>query len=171
MHEIESVLQKLGVEHAQGMFVTTGDDNTNLVICLTARQINPAMKIVARSKEIVNVKKLKRAGADRVVTPNYIGGMRMAAEMLRPTVTTFLDEMLHSDLNERMEEFIIPESKDGKNLLSFPAEELKDTLIIAIRENDRIVYNPKKDHILKQGATLIMITTPKERRVIDRWFL
>jgi len=86
----------------------TGDDSRNLMICLTARQLNPAVRIVARCHEVRNADKMRKAGADIVVSPDFTGGMRMAASMIRPHVVSFLDEMLRSELNTRIDEVPVP---------------------------------------------------------------
>ena len=99
------ILIRAGVERAKGLFAVTGDDNRNLVISLTARQINHAVRVVARCTDIRNDAKIKRAGADAVVSPGFSGGLRMASEMLRPAVVSFLDMMLREqDQNLRVEE-------------------------------------------------------------------
>ena len=163
----DDFLESLGIKKAKGLFVTTGDDNTNLVICLTARQLNPAVKIVSRAKGIVHTRKLKRAGANRVVSPNYIGGIRMASEMLRPAVTSFLDEMMRSEINQRLEEFIVPEHLDGKKIGSFPIEDLNETIIISLRKSDTWKYNPGKEEKIHAGDHIILMTTPSDRKTLE----
>jgi voltage-gated potassium channel len=163
----DEFLLELGIERAKGIFVVSGNDNTNLVICLSARQLNPDIKIVAVSKEIGLVTKLEKAGADKVITPTYIGGLRMASEMLRPTVTNFLDEMLRSDFNRRLEEITIPEVIDGQPLVNFPMQDLDDTMILAAREENSWHYNPRKDYVMKKGTTLVLLTTPQNRMKLE----
>src|SRR5512139_816645 len=82
-------LRKAGVERARGLFAVTGDDNLNRVISLSARQLNPKVRIVARCDEARNVEKMQRAGAESAVSPTRIGGLRIASEMLRPAVVSF----------------------------------------------------------------------------------
>ena len=167
----DDFLEQLGTKKAKGVFVVTGDDNTNLVICLTARQINPTIKIVARSKDVQHIRKMKRAGANRVVTPNFIGGQRMASEMLRPAVTSFLDEMLRSKLTQRMEEFSVPASLDGSRVSELPFAGLDQTLLIALRSAGEWHYNPKQDYIMRKGDQLVLMTTPQERLIIETRFV
>jgi voltage-gated potassium channel Kch len=90
----EETLEKAGVTRAAGLIATLGDDKDNLFVILTARSMNPQLRIIARvEEERVNKEKLIKAGADRVISSNVIGGMRMASEMIRPRVATFLDQL------------------------------------------------------------------------------
>lgn len=166
----DDFLLKLGITRATGLFVTSGDDNTNLVITLSARTLSPAIKIVALSKSIGHVQKLKRAGADKVITPTFIGGLRMASEMIRPKVTTFLDDMLKTDLGQRIEELNVPDDHAGKLLSSLSIEDLSETMVLAINENDHWVYKPKPEHVLKKGSHLILMTTQREKRKLEDQF-
>jgi len=79
------VLEMAMVRHAKGLFATTNSDNDNIVISLTAKQLNPELRVIARCNDTKNIDKIRRAGADGVVALNYIGGLRMASEMVRPT--------------------------------------------------------------------------------------
>lgn len=90
----EETLEKAGVAKAAGLITTLRDDKDNLFVILTARSMNPKLRIIARVEdERVNKEKLIKAGADRVISSNVIGGMRMASEMIRPRVATFLDQL------------------------------------------------------------------------------
>ena len=105
----DDVQIRAGVERARGLFAATGEDNQNLVITLTSKQLNPKVKVVARCREPRNVGKLKKAGADDVVETGFIGGLRMASVMIRPTVVSFLDVMLRHDMKLRVEDLVVPE--------------------------------------------------------------
>lgn len=164
----DDFLKSLGVERARGVFVTTGDDNTNLVICLTARQLNPSTRIVVKIIDLNHSAKVKRAGADRIISPNYIGGLRMASEMIRPSVTSFLDEMTRSSHeNFRIEEIEISPKYAGKMLSDLSLQECSQTLILAIKNADLCEYVPKADQILQSGDKLILMTTPADRLLIE----
>lgn len=163
----DGFLKTLGIDRARGVFVVGGDDNTNLVICLTARQLNPSVKIVSRTKDVLHVNKMKSAGADRVVSPNYIGGIRMAAEMLRPAAVSFVDELMRTEFDQRLEECIIPEYLDGQPISNFPIQDLEQTLVLALRKENKWHYSPSKTHIMKKGEHIVLITTPKERKILE----
>ena len=163
-----SILLKAGIEKATGIFATTGDDNENLVISLCAKQLNPHIRVVARCNEIKNQEKLKKAGADAVISPTYIGGLRMASEMIRPTVVSFLDIMLRdSNKQLRVEEVPIPDTYVGKGITSLNLKRFRDALLLAIKSEGKWKYNPPEDYVIKDNDTLILMTTPQERLSLE----
>jgi len=166
-----NILLKAGIEKANGLFAVTGDDNQNIVICLKAKQLNPMVRLVAQCNEMKNLDTMNRVGADAVVSPGYISGMRMAAEMIRPTVVDFLDKMLRDrDVNLRIEEIGIPSYLVGKSLLSaINFKKYQHTLLLAIKEGEKWIYNPPRDsYVLVPGNRLIVMTTPEERKELEK---
>ena len=103
----DDLLIKAGIERATGLFAITGDDGKNLLITLSAKQLNPKARVVARCHEVRNIDKLKRVGADAIVSPDFTGGMRIASSMVRPAVVSFLDQMLRTDEKLRVEEIVL----------------------------------------------------------------
>lgn len=165
----DNTLLKAGIKEARGLFAVTGDDNHNLVISLTAKQINPGIKVVACCSDFNHVEKLKRVGADAVVSPTFIGGLRMASEMIRPEVVSFLDEMLRDkEKNLRIEEVPLPPSLNGKPLSALNLKKYSNILLLAIRTEEGWVYNPSLDYILPLNATLIFLGTPEERQKLEK---
>lgn len=164
----DTFLESLGVSSAAGIFATASDDNTNLVICITARQLNPNIKIICRINDITHSRKMRRAGADKIISPNFIGGRRMASEMLRPAATSFMDDMMRSSqFGLRMEEIVVTKKYDGKKISNLPFDGCEKTILLALKENEDWAYNPKKEHKIKYGNKLIVMTTPKERKMIE----
>ena len=165
------ILEKAMVHRARGLFATTNSDNDNIVIVLTAKQLNPGLKIISRCTDTKNMDKLKRAGADAVVALNYIGGMRMASEMLRPHVTSFLDKMLREgDSPLRVEEVHIPKQSPyvGKTVNDMNLESMGNILLIAARKADGDwIYNPKPVMALEEEMSLIILGTTEEREVLQ----
>jgi voltage-gated potassium channel len=165
----DKVLLKAGIERAKGLFAVTEDDNQNLVISLTARHLNADIKIVSRCVDLEHVEKMKKAGADSVISPNFIGGLRMATEMVKPTVVSFLDTMLRDQKkNLRVEEYAVPGNMKGKTIADLPLKECKYIILMAIKTNDEWVYAPGMDYVLDGGDTLIFMATPQERRALER---
>lgn len=163
-----SVLLKAGIEKAIGIFAATDDDNENLVISLCAKQLNTHIRVVVRCNEIKNQDKLKKAGADAVISPTYIGGLRMASEMIRPTAVSFLDIMLRDTSKKlRVEEIPIPDKYSGKDIASLNLKRFRDLLLLAIRSEGKWKYNPPDDHIIKAQDTLILMTSPEERLILE----
>jgi voltage-gated potassium channel len=158
------VLLKAGIQNAAGLFAVTEDDNQNLVVSLTAKQLNPRLKVVARCNDTKNVEKTKKAGADAVVSPTAIGGLRMASEMLRPTVVSFLDVMLRDkERNLRIEELPVPESFAGQSISALNLKRFSRSLLLAIRTGQDWVYNPPESYVVGHDNTLVLMTTPEER--------
>ena len=153
-----------GIINAKGLFAITNDDNTNLVISITAKQLNPKIRVVAQCRETKNSEKMKNAGADSVVSTSQISGMRMVSEMIRPTVVTFLDMMLRdTNKNLRVEEISIPPSLIGKKISEFDLSKFPNTLILAIKVKAEWNYNPSHDYIIQPDSVFIMMTTPEEQ--------
>ena len=164
-------LLKAGIEQARGLFAVTGDDNHNLVISLTAKQLNPAIKVVTRCNETSNEAKMRKAGADAVVSPGYIGGLRMASEMIRPTVVSFLDIMLRDrDSNLRVEEIAVPDSLAGKTISELDLAKHRHLLLLAIRIGEDWIYNPPADYTTTPGCILVVMTTPEDRAALEKTF-
>lgn len=160
------VLLAAGVERAIGIFAVAADDSQNLVISLSAKQINPALRIVARCHEVKNIDKTRRAGADEIVSPDFIGGLRIVSAMVRPNVVSFLDDMIKSDDNLRMEEVVIP-SGFSSELLTLFNPDLSDCILLAIKQGGKWAFNPTMQHTVHSGDILMVMTTPNGRRRLE----
>ncbi|MCA9656009.1 MAG: potassium channel protein [Myxococcales bacterium] len=168
----DEVLDKAGIRRARGIVATMDDDKTNMFVVVTARQTNPKLRIVTKAVSPSAVPKLRRAGADAVVSPAFIGGMRLASEMLRPQVVRFLDEMLRDkEANLRIEEAEVGPKGDlvGCSLRKANLREHTGSLIIAVRSpQGQVDYVPSGDLVLEPGFTLIAIGGPKDIRSLRR---
>jgi voltage-gated potassium channel len=156
-----------GVMHAQGIFAVAAEDSQNLVISLSAKQLNPEIRVVARCHDMKNADKTRRVGADEIVSPDYTGGMRIVSAMVRPHVVTFLDEMIKSDDKLRLEEVIVPAKFSG-NLLSIFNIESRECLLLAIRQGEEWLFNPNMQHIVQEGEVLMIMTTPHGRIKLEQ---
>jgi voltage-gated potassium channel len=162
-------LAQAGIERARGLFAVTGDDNLNMVISLSARQLNPAVRVVARCEETRNSEKMQRAGADSAVSPTRIGGLRMASEMLRPAVVGFLDVMLRrEDERLRIEELAVPAAVVGRRLAALELQRFAKLLLLAVRHTEGWTYNPPRDYVMQAGDTLVFMGSPAERVELER---
>jgi len=161
------VLLAAGIARARGVFAVASDDSINLVISLSAKQLNPELRVVARCHDLKNVTKTRRAGADEIVSPDFTGGLRIVSAMLRPQVVTFLDEMLRTDNNLRMEEFTIPPGFDGK-VLEVLNLNSRNYVVLAIRHDRKWVFNPEARYRLHEGDVLMVMTTPEGRDRLER---
>jgi voltage-gated potassium channel len=162
----DDLLHRAHIETARGVFAVTGDDSKNLMISLTAKQLNPATRVVARCHEIRNSEKLRKAGADAIVSPDFTGGLRIASAMIRPHVVTFLDQMLKSDDNLRVEEIIVPSDFVEKTIGKLDVPD-RNHIMLALRDGDRWIFNPETSHILRGGMTLVVMATPEGRRAVE----
>jgi voltage-gated potassium channel len=162
-------LEKAGIGRALGLFAVTGDDNQNLVISLSARQLNPKIRVVARCEDARNSEKMHRAGADSAVSPTRIGGLRIASEMLRPAVVSFLDVMLRrEDLALRIEELAVPEAMVGRKLATLELHRFQKLLLLAVRTGHGWTYNPPRDYVMQAGETLVFMGSPEEREQLEQ---
>jgi voltage-gated potassium channel len=168
----DAILKKAGIEKAKGLFAAMDDDNKNLIISLSARQMNPNIKVVASCHNNMNAEKMKKAGANAVVSSSLIGGLRMASEMIRPTVVTFLDTMLRdTNKNLRIEETPLLDSFEGKQLKDLNLKQFKNTLLLAVRTKIGWIYSPNESHTIGKNTSLIIMTTPQERASIEKYIL
>lgn len=163
----DEILLRANLEHAKGVFAVTGDDSRNLMIVITAKQLKPEVRVVARCQEVRNIEKMRKAGADEIVSPNFTGGMRIASAMIRPHVVSFLDEMLKSEKNLRVEEIPVPAAFIPKPLGDIRLRSA-DYVLIAIRErNGQWHFNPDKDYLIKPGYVLIAMASPAGRMELE----
>ena len=161
----DEVLIEAGVTRAKGIVICIDDDKDSLVVTVTARQLNPKARIVARATDERGVERIKHAGADAVIAPSHIGGMRMASEMVRPSVVGFLDKMLRDrDRNLRIEEIEVPPGSvyAGRNVGDIDFRTESNLLLLAVHQpHDGVyVYNPPLDHEVVAGSQLIVMGDP-----------
>jgi voltage-gated potassium channel len=164
----EDALNEANIAEARGVFAVTGDDSRNLMIALTARQMNPALRIVARCNDTRNGEKMRKAGADAIVYPDFTGGMRIASAMLRPHVVSFLDEMLRSEGNLRVEEIPVPESFIPCRLQEVRFQRSNNFVLLAVREGEDWSFNPDAEFELRPRQHLIAMASPTGRHELER---
>jgi voltage-gated potassium channel len=163
----DEVLERAGVRHARGIVAALTGDKDNLFIVVSARQLNPSLRIIAKGVDMMASEKLKRAGADSVVNPAFIGGVRMVSEMIRPQVVEFLDLMLRDkDKNLRIEEVMVPKGSPlvGKPIMDAQIRQKTNLLVVAVREPPaapgqagRFVYNPGAETLIAENMALIVL--------------
>lgn len=158
----DNVLTQARLSEARGIFPVLPNDKDNLFITFTARQMNPTIRIVARVQDIINAgRKLVRAGANAVVSPDFIGGLRLVSEAVRPSTTKMLDELLHrsSSRLKILELTVQPRtSADGCNLGDLHIERDHHLLPVAIIKagTSEYHYNPPPATPLQAGDTLVL---------------
>ncbi|HEU4562218.1 MAG TPA: NAD-binding protein [Longimicrobium sp.] len=163
---MEEVLVSAGITRASGILVCTRSDKDNLIATLTARQLNPNIRIVSRVEDITTTGRVRNVGANAVVSPRFIGGLRMVSELIRPTVVTFLDEMLRDrEKNLRIEE--VPITADSplveRTLADVDFRATSSALLLACREDGKPwVYNPPPSLRITPGLVLILMGSPED---------
>ncbi|HEX5805009.1 MAG TPA: potassium channel family protein [Macromonas sp.] len=162
----DDLLVRADIKDAKGVFAVTGDDSRNLMICLTARQLNPTVRVVARCHEIRNADKMRKAGADVVVSPDFTGGMRIASSMIRPQVVGFLDEMLRSEESTRIDEIAVPESFTAKTLGQI-GRRSDLYVVLGVRDEQRMHFNPADAFTVQPGHTLILMGGHEGRQALE----
>src|ERR1035437_1491416 len=163
----DRALIEAGIEHAAGVFAVTGDDSKNLVVTLSAKLLNPSARVVARCHEINYIDKMRKVGADAIVSPDFTGGMRIVSSMIRPVVVSLLDEMLRADKVLRVEEVQIPEGFDTGTIGGLKLNR-RDFVLLAVRAQDAWEFNPAEDFGIHPGNTLVVMTTPAGRKSLER---
>ena len=161
----DEVLIDAGITRAGGVVICTDDDKTALVTTVLAKQLNPAVRVTARATTEKAINRLKQAGADGVVAPAQIGGMRLVSEMVRPTVVGFLDTMLRdTNRNLRIEEVTVLSGGglEGRTVGSLPLHEQgSGLLLLALKEpSGDYAFNPPADAVVRAGSTLIVMGDP-----------
>ena len=157
---LEQSLREVGVEHARGLAACLPNDADNVYVVLTARDLNPNLRIVARAAEEQAEAKLLRAGANHVIAPTIIGGHRMAVALTKPAVSEFMDSITANELGLGFEQVEVEAASSlvGQELRTTPIPSELDVVIVSIRRREgEVVFNPAGDARIENGDILIAI--------------
>lgn len=168
----EEILIAAKIKAAKGLVSVLDSDASNVYVVLTARELNPNLEIIARAGEEDAEKKLLRAGANRVISPYHIGGMRMVMSILKPHVMSFLEmAMDYSQLNLELEEVKVAENSiySGKKLVETDIRKDLNLIIIAIKKSDgQMVFNPGPETKIESQDLLIAMGEKRYLQILDR---
>jgi voltage-gated potassium channel len=158
----DRLLEEAGIARARGLVATLSQDTDNLFICLSARDLNASLTIVARASQEESMDKLFRAGASNVVSPEISGGIRMASMLLRPSVMSFLDVATRSsELSLRIEQMDAREGDRvaGRTLADAQIPQETGLIVIALRrdEDGSFTFNPGPETRVEAGDELIVL--------------
>jgi len=161
----DQTLVAAGIERAAGLVLSRASDKDNVIGVLTARRLAPNARIIAATEESETEAKLRMVGADGVVSPTRIGGLRMASELVRPAVVTFLDTMLRQKGGTlRVEEVTIPMGADvaDRTLASLKIDDIPETLLLAVRKpkTGDFDFKPSPSTPLEPGLTIVVMAEP-----------
>jgi voltage-gated potassium channel len=156
----EQTLTSVSIAHAQGIVCAAPSDADNVYMTLMARDMNPAIYIVARANEESAEPKLIKAGANKVVSPNRIGSHQMAQALLQPAVSQFIELTTMGSEELGLEEILIAEKASfaGRPLKHSGIRERLDVMVVAIRRSEgEMLFNPSGETELKAGDRLIAV--------------
>ena len=167
----ESVLRQARVEQAKGLVAATTADAVNIYVILTARELNPNLKIIARASEESAEKHLLTAGADSVVSPYNFAGYRIAQTFLRPHVVDFLDTAMDREHKLEIEEVQVKPGSaiSGKTLEASRLRRESGVIVLAIKgEGSQMRFNPAPDSVIHPGDHLIAMGDPEGLEHLER---
>ncbi len=156
----DEVLLAAGMDKAQGVVCALSEDAYNVFIALTARAFSPNMKIVARAERPETIEKMRRAGANKVISPAQIGGYQMAMSMLKPATVDLVDTLFTSqNLQIQLEEVAITENSRiaRKEIRQVFDRRHTNVIIVSIIRGEQVILNPRGTDIMVPGDTLVII--------------
>jgi voltage-gated potassium channel len=168
----DDVLKAAGIEKATGLISVLSSDADNLYVVLSARGLNPKLRIVARASEEGAEKKLVRAGADKVISPYHLGGLRIAHTILKPAVVDFIEFATRSgNIELQMEEITV---KGSSHIVDRSLDQCgirKDLGIIIVamkRSTGEMRFNPTSTSIIRAGDTLVAMGETKHLAELEK---
>ena len=161
----DDVLREAGIQHAQALLVATDQDANNMYITLSARNLNPKLHIVVRANHDESLVKLKRAGADRVLSPYAIGGHRMANLAIQPTVVDFFDTLINAEHPELAVQEVILRAHSpliGKTIADAQNMLTDGTIILAIKKPGGLVMGSRLETRIASGDAAMIVGTHEQ---------
>jgi voltage-gated potassium channel len=161
----DEILIESGISKARAIITTLPNDAANVFVVLTARELNPSLKIISRASEDTSEGKLRRAGADNVIMPDKIGGTHMATLVTRPDVLEFLD-YITGTINVRLEEIYCSRLKEeykGKSIRELEVRNKSGANIIGFKNNEGVyTINPDPDTIMEEDSKVFVLGTKQQ---------
>lgn len=168
----DTVLMAACIDRAKGLIACSDSDVANVYITLSARQLNPDLNIVARASLKDTEKKLTMAGANRVISPYFISGVRMAAMATRPVAVDFLDLVTHSGLADfSLFQITIPTGSplDRRSIAEADIRNVSGALVLAIRKSDgSFDLHPKDTSIIDANDVLVVLGTQEQFDLLQK---
>lgn len=167
----EDVLKRAGIERARGLITAVGTDAENVYTVLTARVLSPDLFIISRSESSDSARKLRAAGANRVISPYQIGAVQIAQTAIRPAVVDFFDLATSSDNLELAMEQITISSKSAladQSILDANLRQRFGVIIVAIQRGDqRMEFNPEPTTPMRSGDQLVVLGRPDSLKQLE----
>lgn len=166
----EEALIEARVEQAKGLITCLAKDADNVFVVLTARELNKKLHIIARAHEDRSDVKLRRAGANQTVSPDEIGGKKMASLMINPQAQYFVDNIIYTkNLAIDMEEVSINEESEliGKKLSEAKISERAGLMVLALRKDeDNFIFNPRAKEVLNLGDKMLVVGSKEQIAIL-----
>jgi len=157
----EETLRQVGIERARSLVTGLPNDAASVFITLTSRNLNPNLQIIARAEHPSTEKKLRQAGADRVVMPALVGARQMARLITRPSTADLMELVAETSfLDYELDEIAVPDdSKLARvTVRETEAHRRHRLLVVAVKEKDgNMVLNPDAEYTFKSGDVVIFM--------------
>jgi len=171
----EEILIKAGIKKAKALAALLSSDADNLYLVLSVRQINPSVFILSKAMDEEAERKILQIGANKVVSPYKLSGLKIAQGLIRPTLVDFMDLIIRrKELSLYMEEFIVKKNSQlvNRNLAECDLRRKANVIVIAIKKPGKdIVFNPSSDFIIKTGDTLLVLGDKKAIDLFENIYL
>jgi voltage-gated potassium channel len=166
----DEILHMAGIQHARGIICGLANDAYNVFVVLTARAANPGLRIVARAVQPETVAKLRHAGADKIVSPNQIGGHRMAMAMPKPTAVELMETLFAPhNLEIQLEEVSITETSPMAHqpVKNYFGQGISGVMLVALIRESGARMNPSSEEIILPGDVLVLIGSSSELKKVE----
>jgi voltage-gated potassium channel len=167
----EATLRAARAETAKTVLLCLADDAHNVFAILLARQLSPRAVIIARAVQEGSEERLRLAGADRVINPYRLGGMRLAYTAIKPTVMDFIEASLSGTAFElELAEFVVHPSSElaGTTLAGADVRRRFGIIVVALKRGDQRHFNPAPDTLIEPGDVLVALGPTQELERVER---
>jgi len=157
---LDEILLAAGVKRAKGLITALSHDADNVYVTLTGKSLNPEMMIVARADRAEAEEKLRRAGATKVIFPSVMGGRQMVSAMIKPVIMDFVDNLFYNqDLHMDIAEVMVHPASPlvGKNFIENDIKGRFDSIIVAIKRDNKLITNPPGIQVINPGDIMIVL--------------
>jgi len=164
----DETLEAAGIQRAAGLISALATDQDNLFVVISARGLNPRLRIISKIDDSKSRDKFIRGGASGVVSANFIGGLRLASEMIRPETVNFLDSMLRDNSALRVEDVTISGKSHyvGRPLEAVDVLAKANVLLVSIKQADGFHFHPPLSTVIHPNDTLVLIGNPDQLAAI-----
>ena len=171
----EENLIKAGIKNAKALAALLPSDADNLYLVLTVKLISPSLFVLSKALDEEGEKKILQIGANKIVSPYMLSGLKIAQGLIRPTLVDFLDVIIRrKELSLSMEEFIVKKSSKiaDKNLMESDVRKETNIIIVAVKKPGKeIIFNPSSDFVAKAGDTILVLGDKEEITKFEQSFL